>query len=219
MITFKQYLEAVLAYDDPKGPWYTKDPEPSWMTPDKKELLTRTYENEPKKAMHMLKSWWNQAVDRNFIQSVKTVHYGAALRIDLEIQNNVQDLSCIGYLSPPYKNNWVGNCGIIAKGYVTLAGNSDLQSNQWMSRSSRGQYRKLSEYYRDFITNEKDFIKNKDFNEFLVSNWKPTAVIKSSSRIGDTDDKNMSPEELAEKYNLPLLNKDGKIIAAKLKTV
>lgn len=210
MRTFKQYFEAVLAYDNPMGAHHTDEKDPDWMTPEKKQTLRTTYENEPVKAMHQLKAWWNKVVDRDFIQSVTTIHYGGASRIDREIQNKVQDLSCIGYLNPPYKNKWVGNSGILVKGYVTLAGNSDLQTNQWISKSSRGQNRKLSEYYRDFITNEKDFIKNKDFNEFLVSNWKPIAVVKSSSKIGDDED--MTPEELAQKHKLPLIDESGKRI-------
>lgn len=210
MISFKKYLEAVLAYDNPVGLKNLPKEDPDWMSDDKKNKLRSVYQDEPKKALHMLKSWWNKVVDRNFIQSVTTIHYGGASRLDNTIKNKFQDLSCIGYLSPPYKNKWVGNSGIMIKGYVTLAGNSDLQTNQWMVKSTRGQTRKLSEYYRDFITNEKDFIKNKDFNEFLVSNWKPVAVIKSSSNIGDDED--MTPEELAQKYNLPLLDENGKSI-------
>lgn len=201
---FKEFVEAVLAYD---VPGYEGD-DPNWMA-DKKDTLRKMYEKEPRKAMHQLKAWYNQVVDRSFIQSVTTIHYGEAQYIDKEITSKPQDLSCIGYLNPPYKNLWIGNCGIIVKGYVTLAGNSDLQTNQWLS--SKEKRRKWSEYYRDFIINKDDFIPpTMRQNEFLVSNWKPVAVVKSYSMYNKYADRDMTAEQLAEKHNLPLVGENGK---------
>ena len=221
MRTFIEWLneEMQFVYDTPAGAKWGSDP--SWMTPEKKNILKQTYAAEPRKGVHQIKAWWNQVVDRNFIQSVTTVHYGHADRIDKELQAHIEELSCIGYLNPPYKNGWMGDCGIIVKGHVTLAGNGDLQTNQWMGSSSRGERRKWSEYYRDFITNKENFIPPKlgSHNEFLVANWKPVAVIKSSknSNAEMIDQYNtMTPEQLAQKYNLSLLDESGRVISSQL---
>jgi hypothetical protein len=210
-MTFKLWLEAQLAYDmrnldNPDAG------DPNWLTNDKKNKLRGLYAGPtPKKGMHELKVWWNQAVDRNFIQSVTTIHFGHADRIDKEIQGNKNDdLSCIGYINPPYKNNWVGNCGIIVKGHITLAGNSDLQSNQWVIRTRTGR-RKYSEYYRDFIIDKNTFVppSGRKYNEFLVANWSPIAVVVS----GDNLDSSMTPQQLSQKYKLPLLDESGQRLA------
>lgn len=203
---FKEFVEAVLAYDA-LGYGGT---DPSWIS-DKKDILRKMYKEEPRKAMHQLKAWYNQVVDRNFIQSVTTIHYGEAQYIDKEIVDKPQDISCIGYLNPPYKNLWIGNCGIIVKGYVTLAGNNDLQTNQWLS--SKDKRRKWSEYYRDFIIDKNNFVPPTiRQNEFLVSNWKPAAVVKSYSNYNKYADDDMTAEQLAEKHNLPLLGEHGENI-------
>jgi hypothetical protein len=107
----------------------------------------------------------------------------------------------------PYQNRFSGNCGIIIKGWVTLAGNHDLQTNQWSNKSSRGNKRKQSEYYKGFITNSQDYkpFSGNSYNEFLVSNWKPVAVVNSSRQESEV----MSAEQLSQKWNLPLVDEMG----------
>lgn len=206
MKTFEQWLEAISAYSSTGN----TAPNPTWMTPDKTDQFQQTYANKPKVALHNLKSWWNQAVDRKFIQSFTLIHYGYAERLDEEIQTlRKQEISAIAVQGPPYQNRFSGNCGIMIKGWITLAGNHDLQTNQWSSKSSRGERRKQSEYYKGFITGQHDYkpFNNKtSYNEFLVSNWKPVAVINSSRQESEV----MSAEQLAQKWKLPLIDEMGK---------
>ena len=58
---------------------------------------------------------------------------------------------------------------------------------------------------------ENDFIED-EFNEFLLVNWKPIAVVKSYKRYPSSDDEIMTAEQLAEKHNLPLIDENGQRI-------
>ena len=162
--------------------------------------------------MHDIKATWNQKVDRNFIQSFSFVHYGRASKLDQRINMSNMELSCIAYKKPPYLNKWVGNAGFLLDGRVTLAGNTDLQTNQYtlLSQQTTGKQRRWT-HNMDLILEENDFVED-DFNEFLLVNWKPIAVIKSYRGNLPLDDKNMTAEQLAEKHNLPLIDENGQRI-------
>ena len=122
------------------------------------------------------------------------------------------ELSCIAYKKPPYKNIWWGNAGLLIDGRVTLAGNTDLITNQhvYMSIQTTGKPRKWTNIM-DLILNENDFVEDQ-FNEFLLVNWKPIAVIKSYRGNLPLDDEIMTAEQLAEKHNLPLIDENGQRI-------
>ena len=162
--------------------------------------------------MHDIKATWNQQVDRNFIQSFSFVHYGRASKLDQRINMSNMELSCIAYKKPPYLNKWVGNAGFLLDGRVTLAGNTDLITNQhiYMSIQTTGKERRWT-HNMDLILNENDFVED-DFNEFLLVNWKPIAVIKSYKSESRSDDETMTAEQLAEKHNLPLIDENGQRI-------
>lgn len=179
--------------------------------------------------LHDIKATWNQQVDRNFIQSLSFVHYGRASTLDKIMNMTNLELSCIGYKKPPYKNIWQGNAGLLIDGRVTLAGNTDLITNQhmYMSNQTTGKPRKWTNVM-DLILNENDFVEDQ-FNEFLLVNWKPIAVIKSyrgNLTLDDNNmtaeqltakhnffgDNNMTAEQLAEKHNLPLIDENGQRI-------
>ena len=162
--------------------------------------------------MHDIKATWNQKVDRNFIQSFSFVHYGRASKLDERINMSNMELSCIAYKKPPYLNKWVGNAGFLLDGRVTLAGNTDLQTNQYtlMSQQTTGKQRRWT-HNMDLILEENDFVED-DFNEFLLVNWKPIAVVKSYKSCPSSDDEIMTAEQLAEKHNLPLIDENGQRI-------
>jgi hypothetical protein len=162
--------------------------------------------------LHDIKATWNQEVDRNFIQSLSFVHFGRASEIDKIMNMTDLELSCIAYKKPPYKNIWWGNAGLLIDGRVTLAGNTDLITNQhvYMSIQTTGKPRKWTNIM-DLVLNEDDFVEDQ-FNEFLLVNWKPIAVIKSYRGNLPLDDKNMTAEQLAEKHNLPLIDENGQRI-------
>jgi hypothetical protein len=118
------------------------------------------------------------------------------------------ELSCIAYKKPPYKNLWVGNAGIMLKGHVTLAANHDLQTNQNVFAPRQRQMRWTDRL--PLIVDEKDFIEDGEFNEFILVNWTPIAIVKSYKNESAKDfDQIMSAEDLAAKYNLPLLDENG----------
>lgn len=162
--------------------------------------------------LHDIKATWNQQVDRKAIQSFSFVHYGRASELDKIMNMTDLELSCIAYKKPPYKNVWQGNAGLLIDGRVTLAGNTDLITNQhiYMSIQTTGKPRKWTNIM-DLILDENDFIEDQ-FNEFLLVNWKPIAVIKSYRRYLPLDDKNMTAEQLAVKHNLPLIDENGQRI-------
>ena len=162
--------------------------------------------------MHDIKATWNQQVDRNFIQSFSFVHYGRASDLNYIMNMTNPELSCIAYKKPPYKNVWKGNAGLLIDGRVTLAGNTDLITNQhiYMSIQTTGKPRKWTNIM-DLILDENDFVEDQ-FNEFLLVNWKPIAVIKSYRGNLPLDDKNMTAEQLAAKHNLPLIDENGQRI-------
>lgn len=157
--------------------------------------------------MHDIKATWNQKANREFLNSLTYIHYGRAEKLDPRMKMSNLELSCIAYKKPPYKNLWVGNAGIMLKGHVTLAANHDLQTNQYVFAPRQRQMRWTDRL--PLIVDEKDFVED-EFNEFVLVNWKPIAIVKSYGNEAATKyDEIMSAEELAAKHNLPLLDENG----------
>lgn len=156
-------------------------------------------ESKWKKALKFLKRKWNERVDRAFIQSINTIHWGHLKDIEhvLVKMNKKQELSCVGYEKLPFHCFWIGGLGILMSGYVTLAGNVDLQSKQW---SKLGKSIRYTEFAERLILNDKTFISSQGYdpsagfitfgsshNEFIVSNWKPKALIFDKDKLDAKD--------------------------------
>lgn len=171
---------------------------------------------EPQRdVMHETKAEWNKKVDRNFIQSLFFVHWGDAQNTDKRLKLPNVEISCRGYKNPPFKQSWPGNCGIMLKGRVTLAGNSDLRSDAWIGWEEDSDLNGPRwSFNMDLILDENDFREDKtNGNEFLLVNFKPVAVIKGNPEYYKGREGNMTPEELAAKHNLPLLDENGNEIS------
>ncbi len=182
--------------------------------------------DEYQKMGRYVKQKWNKRVDRAFIQSVKTIHWGDVDNIKYAITalNRRSELPCNGYLKPPYICGWLGGLGLMINGHVTLAGFADLQSNEIQGGSEEEiqRYTPLPEY---LIVNRKTFIspvRKGSYNEFIVDNWKPEALVLDEKKLEKYDfEKHLGKDprkeeiiiflkEFARKHNLPLMDTLGR---------
>lgn len=191
-------------------------------------------ERKWKEALRYIKNKWNERVDRTFIQSIHTIHWGnfESIEYALTKMSRRDEISCVGYEKPPYLCLWVGGLGIFVQGHVTLAGNVDLQSKQW---TGFGKGHRYTEYAERLILNDKTFISRQGFdpragfitfgaphNEFMVANWKPVALIFDENKLNPDDyekqfgkksskkDVTVYLKEFAARLGLPLIDNLGR---------
>lgn len=79
-------------------------------------------ESKWKKALRYIKRKWNERVDRTFIQSVHTIHWGNIESIEYALtkMSRKDEISCVGYGQPPYLCLWIGGVGVYLKGYFAI---------------------------------------------------------------------------------------------------
>lgn len=209
--------------------WYKKA-QISEQTQKNKDEMYQKYKGLPieerkKKQRGVLrdvKREWGQSADRNFLQSLATIHWGHIEDIQkvLSSISKTVELSAIAYKSPPYKNDWVGSSGIVLKGWITIAAPFDLQTGQGVGSEYKkpGQTRgdqKYPAYSSGLTVDEKGFTGGK-FNEVLVDNWTPVALVLSKSTWGDDECEGLMA--IAKQYNLPVWDENGKPISQCVKT-
>src|SRR3989344_499172 len=108
----------------------------SHMTPSEIAQYKQYFQNRQyREALTLIKHLWNERVDRKFIQKMVTIHwaYPENLGRVIESIDRRHELSCAGYISPPYAEQYIAGTGIWVSGTVTLASNSDLRSDQWVN--------------------------------------------------------------------------------------
>lgn len=201
----------IAALPDTKNTTNQLDNTAEWAGEDKLKEWNEKFQpgmvEDQRDVMHDIKATWNQKANREFLNSLTYIHYGQASKLDPRMNLSNVEMSCIAYKKPPFKNRWVGNAGIMLKGHVTLAANHDLQTNQYVFAPRQRQMRWTDRL--PLIVDEKDFAED-EFNEFVLVNWKPIAIVKSYPNESATKfDQIMSAEDLAAKYNLPLLDENG----------
>ena len=182
----------------------------SHLTPAEKELLAGEFKKDfakysavraswkgegtepkyPTATLRKIKKLWNERIDRRFMQRVKTVHWCSKSSCDYLLLNYPStakmELSCNGYLRTPYKSQFHYGLGLLVKGWVTFAANTDLAAVY--AEKARGPTRKYSKGETGLILNKSTFdISPKGRNEFLVANWKPVGLILDLEHISKTD--------------------------------
>jgi hypothetical protein len=172
-------------------------------------------------AYEYIKKLYNERVDREFIQSVQTIHWTYNL-IDLEKMLSLHqktknwDISTVGYKkeeSTP--SQWGDGTGILIKGDVVWASNQDARSDNKTLPKGHKDYDGKKYSYGDsmgMILNESSFLnldtRGDGHNEFVVTNWEPEAIII------DQDRKNFDNEDLenilniAKRYKIKVFDKN-----------
>lgn len=148
-------------------------------------------ERKLKTALRYIKRKWNERVDRSFIQSVHIIHWGSFDKIEFAITklSRRRELCCNAFLKPPYLCGWIGGLGLMINGYVTLAGNCDIQTNQWKF-GQRERIQRYTERAEHLCLNRQTFIvpgSNGRHNEFIVDNWNPVGIVIDEKKINKGD--------------------------------
>jgi len=139
-----------------------------------------------------IKKEWNKKADKQFVSYITTIHWGKLDKLDYVIAqlDRKSELSCIGYLGPPYACVWAGYAGVVIRGTITLAGNRDLRSDAY-SAKKRQVGQKYSDAVEVFIYDKETFTTPRGYsdtsthNEFILDNWKVTAIIIDSKAFGE----------------------------------
>ena len=138
-----------------------------------------------------LKKKWNAKVDRNFIQSVKLVHWlmsGDPTKFLTTPRNN--EISAEGYLpDEPLVSNFTNTqVGVLLDGYVTFAMKSGGATGFFGGKDtpegwkSSGTVKRAPEYKANrvgqpILNKDSEFRTKGTYNEFIVDNWKPVALV------------------------------------------
>ena len=169
-----------------------------------------------------LKKSWNKRADRNFIDSVKLVHWNMSGDPTKYLTTSSKDeTSAEGYLpNEPMVSRFAkgSQVGVLLDGYVTFAMNSGGGTGFFGGKDagekwkSSGMVKRAPEHKandeRYLILNKDSLFRSKGmYNEFIVDNWKPKALVA----VGGA--KNKFYKEIyavAEKTNMPIIDENGK---------
>ena len=174
-----------------------------------------------------LKKYWNKNADRNFIDSIKLVHWEISGDPTKYLTTPSKDeTSAEGYLpDEPMVSNFAKGTqvGVLIDGYVTFAMNAgggtgffggDDTGEKWKSSGmvKRAPVRKASNADIIILNKDSKFRLGGRFNEFIVDNWKPKALVA----VGGTDN-NFYKElyAVANKTGLPIIDENGKNVELK----
>jgi hypothetical protein len=182
----------------------------------------------PTKAYRYLKKLWNKRVDRKFIQQIYTIHWGLPNSLKYLVQNlkRNHEISTIGYIKSPFKNYFMFGLGILVKGHVTFAANTDARSDNRPIPRTDPRYvgQKYSWGDMEIILNKHTFVdlsqETSGYCEFIIDNWKPEAIIVNFQEIlkynesrlieyfGSTEYEDIKNKikEFAKELKLPLLD-------------
>jgi len=139
----------------------------------------------------LLKKNWNYSADRNFIESIKLVHWFMSGDPSKFLGTSHRDeVSAEGYLpaEPMISNFTSTQVGVLLDGYVTFAMRSgggtgffggDATPEKWKSSGmvKRAQAGKANFKHKLILNKDSRFRDKGAYNEFIVDNWKPTALI------------------------------------------
>lgn len=186
-----------------------------FMTKEENEEYNRLYNSDAREAVKYLREKWAEHVDRDFIQSFRCVHWMSNYEMASQIEEMLGDGKHEKEISTQAYDNseklktekrWLkSNVGLLIDGTVNLAGNSDLQTNQWhgviVEDDDENKRRKYTSYANRLITDRDNCVSP---YEFVIGDWQAKAIIADPSAI--------TPElnELSEKYGMPIVSTDDK---------
>jgi hypothetical protein len=183
------------------APEWAKEIENKWNSGFYGEKSPQTF----KKYARDIKIEWNKRADRSFFNKFIYVHW--FLRPEWMSSflaggvDSTSELSSIGY---PKKTGIVGRVwgpagvGVVLDGYITLAGNVDLQTDLSGRKKAKGE-QKYSGRIENLFIDESGW-KNASIDEALIDNWTPVAIVLLKDKIPKEF------EEVIKKSNLPILN-------------
>ena len=170
-----------------------------------------------------LKKSWNDKVDRNFIESVKLVHWlvsGDPTKFLTTPRNN--EISAEGYLpdEPTVSNYAKTQVGVLLDGYVTFAMRSgggtgffggDDTPEEWKSSGTvkRAPESKANRIGQPILNKDSKFRSKGTYNEFIVDNWKPVALVVKGG-INNPFYKEL--HNYSRESGLPIVDENGKQI-------
>lgn len=164
------------------------------------------------RALPFLRKVWREKADMHFLRKFTMIHWAQPNNLVkmLNVRKSEIEICCQAYLKPPYKCGWVGGVGIIVDGEITLAGNADLQTNQWSSLTNQDG-KKYTEYASRLFVNAKTY---KTPYEFIVYKWTPKIIVIDENSV-ESWNKDQKAEvltailELSRQQNLQILDING----------
>ena len=168
----------------------------------------------------LLKKNWNYSADRNFIESIKLVHWFMSGDPSKFLGTSHRDeVSAEGYLpaEPMISNFTSTQVGVLLDGYVTFAMRSgggtgffggDATPEKWKSSGmvKRAQAGKANFKHKLILNKDSRFRDKGAYNEFIVDNWKPTALIAKGG-INNPFYKELY--NYSVENNLPVIDENG----------
>lgn len=178
-----------------------------------------------------IKKAYNKYVDRAFLDSLITIHWTDRMGSARLLKGSSKDeLSCAAYLPGEVTASTWGDYGFVVDGHITLLANdmNDVMSgagvdytlaNPERTKSSGANkgvgisYRCVDYVDKIFVFDEEDWkpriVKDSNWNEAFVDNWKITAIIAPEishnylqkivhGRMNRPDVKIISPEQVGE---------------------
>ena len=168
----------------------------------------------------LLKKNWNYSADRNFIESIKLVHWFMSGDPSKFLGTSHRDeVSAEGYLpaEPMISNFTSTQVGVLLDGYVTFAMRSgggtgffggDATPEKWKSSGmvKRAPAGKANFKHKLILNKDSRFRDKGAYNEFIVDNWKPTALIAKGG-INNPFYKELY--NYSVENNLPVIDENG----------
>jgi hypothetical protein len=164
-------------------------------------------------ALPYLRQLWMVHADESFFKKFLLVHWVPYDKLDYWLDKRLStiELCCKGYLAPPYSCWFHGTIGLLIQGEVVLAGNSDLQSNQWSGLFNKDG-KQYTEYASYLFVNKKTC---KTPFEFVVQKWKPIGLVLDEASLAKESNRALVTtlitvsKSVAQQKSWQILNEHG----------
>lgn len=177
-----------------------------FLSADQQAEFNDLFETNQIGALKKVKEWWQQSADHEFLSNFTLVHWVSIDNLQAILRNPDvnKEISTKPYLNPPFTNGFAGySIGLVIKGKVTLAGNADLQTNQWHTVSKDG--KKYTEWLNRLFTTAENCLNP---YECVVDNWSVEAIV-----ITNPDEATLPLLiQLAQTLDLKILDENGEQI-------
>ena len=179
-----------------------------FMTKEENAEYERLWYTDMKSAVKQLRERWAEHVDRDFIQSFCCIHWLSSYDMARHLEEMLgggkheKEISTQAYGDGEglrTRKRWSkAKVGLLIDGRVNLAGNEDLQTNQWYN-SEEDDGRKYTAYANRLMTNKENCVSP---YEFVIGDWTAKAIVADPDAI--------TPElrTLSAKYGIPIIATD-----------
>ncbi len=173
---------------------------------------------QSREGVKYIRKKWNEKADKEFFKNnFYCIHWGQkeSIKNFLKYSNPEVEVCAQAYMNNNFNCRWVGGIGVMIEGDITLAGNDDLQTNQWSS-ITKEDGKKYTWAVERLIFDEKSTGTGEEsMYEFILGKWESKKIVFDFDKISiKNPDKLEKLVHNFSRFNLPLIDSKGRELDA-----